>query len=90
MIAQFINTVLIFYLIQIINDRPYLTSAGLVVQASTSIVVSGFISIVINAIHIPYWIRYAVLWWKYGNLSREMMDQKESIPTYQLKLNKDF
>ena len=68
-IAQFINTVLILYLIQVFNHRPYLSSAGLVVQASTYIVVSGFTSIFINAINIPLWVRYAKLWWKYGRFT---------------------
>jgi hypothetical protein len=68
-IAQFINTVLILYLIQVFNHRPYLSSAGLVVQASTYIVVSGFTSIFINAINIPLWVRYAKLWWKYGHFT---------------------
>jgi hypothetical protein len=64
-IAQFINTVLILYLIQVFNHRPYLSSAGLVVQASTYIVVSGFISIFINLLDISNFKRSAKLWWKY-------------------------
>jgi hypothetical protein len=73
-IAQFINTVLILYLIQVFNQRPYLSSAGLVVQSSTYIVVSGFISIIINAINIPLWVRYGMLWWKYSYYTRTGME----------------
>lgn len=65
-IAQFINTVLVLYFIQVFNQRPYLNSAGLVVQASTSIVFSGIISMFINALDFSYWYRYAMLWWKYS------------------------
>jgi hypothetical protein len=82
--------VLILYLIQVFNQRPYLSSAGLVVQASTYIVVSGFLSIVTNAINFPIWIHYAKLWWKYRYCTKEGMEEKEIIPTYQVKFNKDY
>lgn len=78
------------YLIQVVNKRPYLSSAGLVVQASTYIVVSGFFSIVTNAINFPMWIHYVKLWWKYGYYSEKSMEEKEIIPTYQIKFNKDY
>jgi hypothetical protein len=86
-IAQFINTVLILYLIQVFNKRPYLSSAGLVVQSSTYMVVSGFISIAVNAINIPYWVRYGMLWWKYSYYTKAMMEQRPEIATYQVKFN---
>ena len=67
-ISQFINTAFIFYLIQVYNHRPYLSSAGLVIQVSTLIIVSGCISIFTNAINIPFWLRKIRLWYKYGHI----------------------
>lgn len=89
LIAQFINTAFIFYLIQLFNQRPYLSSAGLVVQVSTMLVVSGFISILTDAVNFPYIIRWAKLWYKYGYTTYNSASQN-SVPTYQVKLNKDF
>lgn len=67
-ISQFINTALIFYIIQVYNHRPYLSSAGLVIQVSSLIIVSGLMSIFTNAVNIPFWMRRIKLWYKYGYL----------------------
>ncbi len=88
-VSQFINTAFIFYLIQVFNHRPYLSSAGLVVQVSFMIVVSGFVSILSNAINFAYWFRVIKLWYNYGITTNKIQGFKE-IPTYQVKLNKDY
>lgn len=59
------------------------------VQVSFLIVVSGFISIVTDALNIPYWIRYAWLWYKYDYTTYESKIGT-TVPTYQVRLNKDF
>lgn len=89
-ISQFINTAFIFYLIQVYNRRPYLSSAGLVIQVSTLIIVSGCISIFTNAINMPFLMRKFRLWYKYGHIKYSKSNRNKEIPTYQIKLNKDY
>ncbi len=89
LISQFINNALVYYIVTVISNRPYMTSAGLIVQVSFLIVFSGFINIAMNAVNIPYWMRKFNLWWKYRYLT--FKDKKNvSVPTFQIKLNKDF
>jgi hypothetical protein len=59
------NSALVYYLVTVFSNRPYMTSAGLIVQVSSLILVSGFINILTNALNIPYLLRKAKLWWKY-------------------------
>jgi len=89
-ISQFINTAFIFYLIQVYNKRPYLSSAGLVIQVSTLIIVHGCISIFSNALDFPYWFRKFMLWYKYGYLRYSRSNKNKEVPTYQIRLNKDY
>jgi hypothetical protein len=89
LITQFVNYAFIYYLISIINWRPFMSSAGLIVQVSFLLVVSGVISIAKNAINLPNIIRFVTLYYKYGYTNYEDKRDKE-IPTFQIKLNKDF
>lgn len=66
-----------------------MTSAGLIVQVSFLFIFSGLINIAMNAVNIPYWMRKFNLWWKYRYLT--FKGKKDlNIPTFQIKLNKDF
>ena len=89
LITQFTNSALVYYLITVISSRPFMTSAGLIVQVSSLILVSGFINIITNAVNIPYLMRKVKLWWKYRYIRFESKKNLE-VPTFQVKLNKDF
>jgi len=65
LISQFINTAFIYFLITKIKSRPLMSPAGLVLQVSSLIVVSGVIQIVMNFVNIPYLTRTGMLWWYY-------------------------
>jgi len=54
------------------------------------IVVSGFISILTQAVNVPYWLRAAKLWYYYGYNKICRGNQVEEVPTYQVKLNKEY
>lgn len=87
-ISQFINTAFIFYLIQVYHHRPYMSSAGLVVQVSSLIVVYGFMSIFNNAVYFPFWLRKLNLWYKYRYIMFSKAEQE--VPNFQIRLNKDY
>jgi hypothetical protein len=89
LITQFINSALVYYLITVISYRPYMTSAGLIVQASSLILTSGFINIGMNILNIPFLMRKVKLWWKYRYYGFKGKQNLE-VPTFQVKLNKDF
>jgi hypothetical protein len=66
-----------------------MSPAGLVLQVSSLIVVSGVIQIIVNFANIPYLTRTGMLWWyyKYWNY-KDIKDKK--INTFQVTLNKAY
>jgi membrane associated rhomboid family serine protease len=85
LITQFINTALIYFILSKIIPKPVLSTAGIVLQVSSLIVVSGFIQILTNAAHIGALMRSVLLWWKYSNV-----EEDQPIRKFQVRLNKEF
>ena len=68
LLSQFFNTAIIYYIISKIVPKPMLSSAALVISVTSLIVVSGFIQILTNAVHIPAILRRLKLWYYYSDL----------------------
>jgi hypothetical protein len=89
LISQFINNALVYYIVTLISKRPYMSPTGLILQVSSLIVVSGFINIIINFVNFNYLWRKVSLWRRYRYLN--LKDKAETtIPTFQVKLNRDY
>jgi len=71
LITQFVNYAFIYYLITLLFKRPIMSSAGLIMQVSSLLVVSGAFKIVKNAVNVPNILRRANLYWKYGYTNYE-------------------
>jgi hypothetical protein len=66
-----------------------MSPTGLILQVSSLIVVSGFINIIMNFVNFNYIWRKFSLWRKYRYLN--LKDKAETtIPTFQVKLNRDY
>jgi hypothetical protein len=66
-----------------------MSPAGLVLQVSSLMVVSGVIQIVVNFVNIPYLTRNAMLWWYYNYWGYKESKNKK-INTFQITLNKAY
>lgn len=66
MVAQFINTALILYFIDLVKHRPFLSQNGLVQRASYLILVNGLVTIIWDGLGVNYLINYLYLCHKYG------------------------
>ena len=83
LVSQFANTALIYYIISRIMQEHFLSSAGLVIQVTSLIAVSGVIQIVMNFINLGAIMRRIWLWWYYGGL-----DKNSTVNKFQVNLNK--
>ena len=88
-VAQFINTVLIYYFIALIVIKEdinlMLTQNGLVMEISSLVITSGMIQILVNAVNVNATLRNLKLKWKLG-----IFDEKDEIALHQVKVNKMY
>ncbi len=68
LITQFITNSLVIFVVKIIKNDPFTTSAGLIYQVTTSFITGGLIEIVLSCSNYSYLIKKFNLWRKY-NLS---------------------
>lgn len=77
-LTQTINTVIIYYIL--LHDTP-LTGNGLYITIYNLVVITGFISIGLQAFPVLYFWRKLKIWWKFR---REL----ETYDMFQIDLNK--